>query len=119
VALRTARPGRLALEEAGAIAALRAEAEAGRLDAQAVSVLTGQPNAAFDATPSTDAAALLSSREVEVLGRISLGESNKEAARSLGISPSTVRAHLENIFRKLGCTTRAAATLKALTLGLL
>jgi HD-GYP domain-containing protein (c-di-GMP phosphodiesterase class II)/DNA-binding CsgD family transcriptional regulator len=119
VALRTARPGRLALEEAGAIAALRAEAEAGRLDAQAVSVLTGHPNAAFDATPSADAAALLSSREVEVLGRISLGESNKEAARSLGISPSTVRAHLENIFRKLGCSTRAAATLKALTLGLL
>lgn len=54
-----------------------------------------------------------------MLGRISLGESNKEAARSLDISPSTVRAHLENIFRKLGCTTRAAATLRALTLGLL
>jgi DNA-binding CsgD family transcriptional regulator len=30
-----------------------------------------------------------------------------------------VRAHLENIFRKLGCATRAAATLKGLTLGLL
>jgi len=29
-----------------------------------------------------------------------------------------VRAHLENIFRELACTTRAAATLKASTMGL-
>lgn len=120
VALRTARPGQSALDDAQAVAALRADGEAGRLDAQAVAVLTGHPQAGAAAAPSAaDGAALLSGREVEVLGRISLGESNKEAARSLGISPSTVRAHLENIFRKLGCTTRAAATLKALTLGLL
>jgi DNA-binding NarL/FixJ family response regulator len=97
---------------------LRADAEAGRLDARAVAALTGHPRSGA-AVPLASEAALLSGREVEVLGRISLGESNKEAARSLGISPSTVRAHLENIFRKLGCTTRAAATLKALTLGLL
>lgn len=62
---------------------------------------------------------LLSEREVEVLRRISLGESNKEAARVMGISPSTVRTHVESIFRKLACSTRAAATLKALTLGLI
>ncbi|RSZ39710.1 MULTISPECIES: HD domain-containing phosphohydrolase [unclassified Variovorax] len=120
VALCTSRPGRPALAQAEALAALRAEGDAGRLDPQAVAALTGQPQAGVTSQqPSGEAAALLSSREVEVLGRISLGESNKEAARSLGISPSTVRAHLENIFRKLGCTTRAAATLKALTLGLL
>lgn len=120
VTLCTSRPGRQALEQAEATAALRAEADAGRLDPQAVAALTGQPHPASGSLqPSGEAAALLSGREVEVLGRISLGESNKEAARSLGISPSTVRAHLENIFRKLGCTTRAAATLKAMTLGLL
>lgn len=62
---------------------------------------------------------LLSEREVDVLRRISLGESNKEAARVMGISPSTVRTHVESIFRKLECSTRAAATLKALTLGLI
>jgi DNA-binding CsgD family transcriptional regulator len=44
-----------------------------------------------------------------VLRRISLGESNKEAARALQISPSTVRTHVESIFRKLQCSTRAAA----------
>lgn len=120
VALCTGRPGQAALSEADAFAALRAEADAGRLDAHAVAALAGLPHAdAAVPLPAGDASALLSGREVEVLGRISLGESNKEAARSLGISPSTVRAHLENIFRKLGCTTRAAATLKALTLGLL
>lgn len=119
VTLCTARPGKAALPQADALAALRAEADAGRLDAQAVAALTGHPQPAAWAPPGHEAAALLSGREVEVLGRISLGESNKEAARTLGISPSTVRAHLENIFRKLGCTTRAAATLKALTLGLL
>ncbi len=121
VALRTGRPGRPALAEADAVSALRAEGDAGRLDPQAVAALTGhaRPVAAAAVSASGESAALLSSREVEVLGRISLGESNKEAARTLGISPSTVRAHLENIFRKLGCTTRAAATLKALTLGLL
>lgn len=48
-----------------------------------------------------------------------MGGSNKEVARQLGISPSTVRTHVESVFRKLQCTTRAAATLKALTLGLI
>jgi HD-GYP domain-containing protein (c-di-GMP phosphodiesterase class II) len=62
---------------------------------------------------------LLSDREIEVLRRISLGESNKEAARVMQISPSTVRTHVESIFRKLACSSRAAATLKALTLGLI
>ena len=61
----------------------------------------------------------LSQRELEVLRQISLGASNKEAARALNISPSTVRTHVESVFRKLECSTRAAATLKALTSGLL
>ena len=62
---------------------------------------------------------LLTERERQVLRHISQGASNKEAARILGISPSTVRTHVENIFRKLECSTRAAATLKGLTLGLI
>jgi HD-GYP domain-containing protein (c-di-GMP phosphodiesterase class II) len=119
VLLRTSRPGQPALAEADAIIALRREGELGRLDASAIAVLTGHPGTDATPAPSSETAALLSSREVEVLDRISLGDSNKEAARVLGISPSTVRAHLENIFRKLDCSTRAAATLKALTLGLL
>jgi DNA-binding NarL/FixJ family response regulator len=71
------------------------------------------------ATAPASARQLLSAREVDVLQRISLGETNKEAARAMRISPSTVRTHVESIFRKLGCSTRAAATLRALTLGLI
>lgn len=64
-------------------------------------------------------AAVLTDRETDASARISLGESNKEVARSLGVSPSTVRTHVESIFRKLKCSTRAAATLKAYTLGII
>lgn len=62
---------------------------------------------------------LLSARECRVLQEISRGASNKQVARLLEISPSTVRTHVESIFRKLGCSTRAAATLKGSTLGLI
>jgi HD-GYP domain-containing protein (c-di-GMP phosphodiesterase class II)/DNA-binding CsgD family transcriptional regulator len=115
---QTDRPGRAGLSEEEAAARLRDEAARGRFDQKVVAALTGGP-AAVHKPAAGDAAGPLSGREIEVLRRISHGESNKEAARTLGISPSTVRAHLENIFRKLECTTRAAATLKALTTGLL
>jgi DNA-binding CsgD family transcriptional regulator len=62
---------------------------------------------------------VLSARERDVLHRISLGDSNKMAAQRLGISPSTVRTHLESAFKKLDCKTRAACTLRASLLGLL
>jgi DNA-binding NarL/FixJ family response regulator len=50
---------------------------------------------------------------------VSRGASNKVVAQKLSISPSTVRTHIESVFRKLECSTRAAATLKATHLGLL
>lgn len=62
---------------------------------------------------------LLSARECRVLLEISRGASNKQVARLLEISPSTVRTYVENIFRKLDCSTRAAATLKGSKLGLI
>jgi DNA-binding CsgD family transcriptional regulator len=65
------------------------------------------------------AAIALTDRETDVLRQISLGMSNKEVARILTISPSTVRTHVESVFRKLECSTRAAAALKAFTQGLL
>ena len=62
---------------------------------------------------------LLSARECRVLLEVSRGASNKQVARLLDISPSTVRTHVESIFRKLECQTRAAATMKGSTLGLI
>lgn len=62
---------------------------------------------------------LLTERECRILSEISIGANNKQVARLLEISPSTVRTHVESIFRKLECSTRAAATFKAAKLGLI
>ncbi|ALN83108.1 bacterial regulatory, luxR family protein [Lysobacter antibioticus] len=72
--------------------------------------------AKFPVMPMTG---LLSERERNMLRIISLGASNKMTAQKLSISPSTVRTHIESVFRKLECSTRAAATLKATQLGML
>ncbi len=53
---------------------------------------------------------LLSEREREVLSHLAVGKTNREIAADLTISQHTVGRHVENIFAKLGVTTRAAAT---------
>ena len=56
---------------------------------------------------------LLSEREHEVLDHLAAGKTNREIAADLTISQHTVGRHVENIFAKLGVTTRAAATAHA------
>jgi DNA-binding NarL/FixJ family response regulator len=51
----------------------------------------------------------ISSRELEVLRMIAGGKSNKEIAAQLGIVEGTVKAHMTNIFTKLGAADRAQA----------
>jgi DNA-binding CsgD family transcriptional regulator len=46
----------------------------------------------------------LSQRELEVLGRIAQGTTNRKAARQLFISGATVKTHLLHICAKLGAT---------------
>jgi DNA-binding NarL/FixJ family response regulator len=60
------------------------------------------------------ASVLLTPRELEVLGAIGAGLSNKAIARELGISLHTVKFHIESLFRKLGARTRAEAVAKGL-----
>jgi DNA-binding CsgD family transcriptional regulator/HD-like signal output (HDOD) protein len=55
----------------------------------------------------------LSGRELRVLQRLSEGSVYKEIAHELGLSPSTVRSHLNKIYRKLGARDRAQAVLIA------
>jgi len=123
VALRSPRPWRAALSVGDAAALINEEVNQGRFDADAVHALLSceqdgqEPGTAARARPAR--VSPLSPRESEVLRHISLGESNKEVARALQMSPSTVRTHVESVFRKLECSTRAAATLKASTLGLI
>jgi len=55
-------------------------------------------------------AAQLSGREREVLERVAAGDSNKLIARTLDISPHTVKRHVANILDKLGLASRGQAS---------
>lgn len=59
---------------------------------------------------TTRAAGGLTAREVQVLALAATGKTNQEIAASLVISEHTVRRHLQNIFAKIGVSSRAAAT---------
>jgi len=56
-----------------------------------------------------DRAAVLSSRELEVLGLIARGDRNKQIASALAISEFTVKRHVQNILQKLELPSRLAA----------
>ena len=60
----------------------------------------------------------LTDREVEVLRLLATGLSNKQIAGELTLSPKTIGRHIENIYAKLGVSTRAGATLCAMEKGL-
>jgi DNA-binding NarL/FixJ family response regulator len=55
----------------------------------------------------------MSAREVEVLRRLAKGMVYKQIATELGLSTSTVRTHLHNVYGKLGVMDRAQAVLIA------
>lgn len=78
---------------------------------------------AFDARPpDVRAAALLAEqitpREQDVLSLLVQGASSDEVARSLSVSPNTVRTHVQSIFTKLGVHSRLEATAFAVRYGL-
>jgi LuxR family transcriptional regulator, maltose regulon positive regulatory protein len=60
----------------------------------------------------------LSTRERGIVELIAQGQSNKEIARTLGITPETVKTHVKNIFVKLAVDKRAHAVARAQSLGL-
>lgn len=70
-------------------------------DAAALRPLLGAPNA----IPGG-----LTAREVEVLLLVSAGKTNRDIAVELVISEHTVARHIQNIYAKLGVSSRAAAT---------
>ena len=56
---------------------------------------------------------LLTAQEKKVLKLVANGETNKEIAAALCISPATVKRHLENILRKLQLKNRVTAAVYA------
>ena len=61
----------------------------------------------------------LSERELQLLQLLSTGQTNQDLAGTLGIAAATVKAHLRNIYGKLGARNRTSALARARELGLL
>jgi HD-GYP domain-containing protein (c-di-GMP phosphodiesterase class II) len=116
-AMTEPRPHRMAFEPDQASDELRAEARAGRLDGAAVNAVLKA--AGHRAPTRREWPRGLTSREVEVLGLLARGHSNKEIARRLTLTPKTASNHVEHIYLKLGVSSRAAATLFATQHGLM
>lgn len=109
--------GRPALTAAAAAQELSRQASRGAIspdDAKAVLEAAGVAAPLIE----TRRPAGLTEREVDVLVLLARGESNRQVAGRLGISPKTVGTHIEHIYAKAGVTTRAAATLFAVQNGL-
>jgi HD-GYP domain-containing protein (c-di-GMP phosphodiesterase class II) len=113
VALGEDRPHRPAMGRDDVVATMREEVDGGRLDADAVELVC---DAAGHAAPATERArpAGLTEREVEVLCLIARGRTNREVAAELHLSPKTVGRHVENLYAKVGVSSRAAAALFAM-----
>lgn len=61
----------------------------------------------------------ISEREHEVLALLATGQSNKEIAQKLSVSPNTVKTHVSRLFEKLEVQRRTAAITRARELGLI
>ena len=61
----------------------------------------------------------LTERETEVLRLLARGKANKQIARELFVTLSTVKTHVNNLYRKLGVRSRTQAIARAKELGLL
>jgi LuxR family maltose regulon positive regulatory protein len=61
----------------------------------------------------------LTDREQSIIEFIARGQSNKQIARTLGVTPETIKTHVKRIFIKLSAETRAQAVVRAQSLGIL
>jgi HD-GYP domain-containing protein (c-di-GMP phosphodiesterase class II) len=115
-AMTEPRPHREAHTSEKAAEILGREAKTGRLDPDAVTAVleaAGQP------VPPIDRPAGLTDRESQVVRLVARGLQTKQIARALEISPKTADQHIQNAYRKMGVSTRAATALFAMEHGLL
>jgi HD-GYP domain-containing protein (c-di-GMP phosphodiesterase class II) len=116
-AMTEMRPHRAARSPEDAADQLRDEVRRGRLDSDAVDAVLGA--AGHRVRRRREGPVGLTQREVEVLVLLARGLSNKEIGARLVVSPRTVGHHVQHVYRKIGCSTRAAASLFAMQHGLL
>jgi HD-GYP domain-containing protein (c-di-GMP phosphodiesterase class II) len=110
------RAYRDALDSHTAAERLVEKAKEGRLDADMVAAVI---EAAGLEAPHIERPAGLTEREVEVVTLLARGMQTKQIARSLDISAKTADRHIQNAYRKMGVSSRAAATLFAVEHGLI
>jgi HD-GYP domain-containing protein (c-di-GMP phosphodiesterase class II) len=115
-ALTEPRPHRAAMDSDAAAVELRAQARSGLLDGEAVNAVLLA--AGHRASARRDWPRSLTAREVDVLRLLARGQTNRQIAQRLFLSPKTVSNHVEHIYAKLGVSSRAAATLFATQHGL-
>jgi HD-GYP domain-containing protein (c-di-GMP phosphodiesterase class II)/predicted DNA-binding protein (UPF0251 family) len=113
-AMRESRAHRPALDAPRAADELERDAREGRLDAEAVAAVLGAAGQGSTRPPRRELPAGLTVREVEVLRLIARGNSNREAAKALGLSPKTVGHHVQHVYSKIGVSTRAGAAVFAM-----
>jgi len=113
VALGSDRPYRGAFSQGDALAIIRDEVADGRLDREAVSCVVTAAGGAVGDLRSVNPEGL-TEREVEVLRLMAGGLTNRQMGDRLFISPKTVGRHVENIYLKIGVSTRAGAAVYAM-----
>lgn len=116
-ALISPRPHRQALSPQRAAGELRAMSRAGQLDSDAVAGVLADADGARQARIQTSHR--LTERQVEVLRLIAEGLSNKAIGDRLRISPRTAERHVQDVYLRIGVSSRAAAAMYAMEHGLL
>ena len=104
------RPHRDARTADEAASWLAREADAGRLDTDAVRAVVSVAST----SPAAPVASPLSAREREVLTLLARGHATKQIAATLQIAYKTADHHIQNVYAKIGVNTRAGATLYAM-----
>ena len=104
----------------GAALRMLGDEEGGRVEIEAARAGFQRLGAAADARQATAVLhggpprRLLTGREVEVLRLVASGMGNREIAGALHLSEHTVARHVQNVFAKLGVSSRAAAVSRAI-----
>jgi HD-GYP domain-containing protein (c-di-GMP phosphodiesterase class II) len=115
-ALREERPHRPALSADDAARVIRDAVTSGELDPAAADAVLGAAGHRTRKRPTNVAG--LSGREIEILGLLVRGRSNREIAAQLTLSHKTVSSHVEHIYTKIGASSRGAAAMFAMHHGL-
>jgi len=108
-------PGSPALTTDSAAAELRAAAESGMLDADSVSAVLEAAGHRLERIARPGG---LTQREEQTLTLLAQGFATKQIGRALGVTPKTADHYVQQVYAKIGVSTRAAAAVYAMQHGL-